>query len=84
MSAQLPIQPSRVHWRLVRVCAIYVLAMLAAGAMAQPRLERNGIALYWGLVPAAVVSQRHAIEDLHGGLPIGGGKKGEPPCRCIV
>ena len=26
------------------------------------------------MVPAAVVSQQHAIEELHGGLPIGGGK----------
>lgn len=30
--------------------------------------------LYWGLVPAAIVSQQHAAQDLHGGPPAGGGR----------
>lgn len=37
-------------------------------------MERDGIVLYWGLVPGAVVSQQHALEEIHGGLPRGGGK----------
>ena len=74
MSARAPVQTSGAPWRLLRAGAVYALAMLAGGAMAQSRLERGGIALYWGLVPAAVVSQQHAIDELHGGLPIGGGK----------
>ncbi|SCK20689.1 hypothetical protein VAR608DRAFT_1539 [Variovorax sp. HW608] len=41
---------------------------------AQQRVERDGVAVYWGLVPEAIVSQQHAIEELHGGPPPGGGK----------
>lgn len=41
---------------------------------AEERMERDGIVLYWGLVPGAIVSQQHAIEELHGGRPPGGGK----------
>lgn len=43
-------------------------------AAAQERQERAGVVLYWGLVPAAIVSQQHAVEELHGGRPPGGGK----------
>jgi hypothetical protein len=46
---------------------------LPALAAAQSRLERNGVVLYWGLVPAAVVSQQHALDEMHGGPPVGGG-----------
>lgn len=37
-------------------------------------MEREGLVLYWGLVPEAIVSQQHAISELHGGRPAGGGK----------
>lgn len=54
--------------------AAVLLAGAAAAAHAQERLEREGVVLYWGLVPSAVVSQQHAEQDLHGGSPKGGGK----------
>lgn len=61
----------------MRGAAVSVLTLAAAAsfsAQAQERLERDGIALYWGLVPAAIVSQQHAVSELHGGRPPGGGK----------
>jgi hypothetical protein len=30
--------------------------------------------MYWGLVPAAVVSQQHALEEMHGAIPKDGGQ----------
>lgn len=45
-----------------------------AGSWAQERIERDGVVLFWGLVPSAIVSQQHAAEELHGGPPAGGGK----------
>lgn len=30
--------------------------------------------MYWGLVPAAVVSDKHALNQLHGGVPQDGGQ----------
>lgn len=51
-----------------------LLALAASIASAQSRLERDGIQLYWGLVPAAVVSQKHALEEMHGALPKDGGQ----------
>jgi hypothetical protein len=52
------------------------LALLSWSALsqAQERLERQGVILYWGLVPEAIVSRQHAIDELHGGRPPGGGK----------
>lgn len=59
--------------------ALSILALTArspaqARAMRSERLENEGVVLYWGLVPEAIVSQQHAIDDLHGGRPPGGGK----------
>lgn len=51
-----------------------VLACSFAVVRAQERLEREGVVLYWGLVPSAVASRQHAEEELHGGRPPGGGK----------
>jgi hypothetical protein len=59
-------------WR--RFALALGLLLSAAAPQAQQRLEGAGIALYWGLVPAAIVSQQHAVEELHGGRPPGGGK----------
>jgi len=57
-------------------CLVAGLALVAAsfGTAAQGRLERDGVVLYLGLVPEAIVSQQHAISELHGGRPVGGGK----------
>jgi hypothetical protein len=59
--------------RLARLGAVALLCAVPVLAAAQPRLEREGVVLYWGLVPAAVVSQQHALDEMHGGPPIGGG-----------
>ena len=53
---------------------VAALGLAAATAHAQGRLERDGVVLYWGLVPSGLLSQEHAQEDLHGGRPPGGGK----------
>jgi len=54
--------------------ALTLLALVPAIAIAQARLEREGVVLYWGLVPAAIVSQKHALEDMHGVVPKDGGQ----------
>lgn len=59
---------------LIRACVVTLAVLLASTAHAQERIEREGLVLYWGLVPAAVVSQQHALEELPGGRPPGGGK----------
>ena len=64
---------------LSKLAALFTLALLALVpsitlAQAQARLEREGVVLYWGLVPAAVVSQKHALEDMHGVVPKDGGQ----------
>lgn len=56
------------------LAAAGALLSAAAGVSAQERLERDGIVLYWGVVPAAIVSQQHALSELHGRAPVGGGK----------
>ena len=43
-------------------------------AFAQARMARDGVALYWGLVPGAVVEDKHALADLHGGPRNDGGQ----------
>ena len=53
---------------------LLLLATMLSPALAQSRLERSGVTLYWGLVPAAVVADKHALADLHGGPPKGGGQ----------
>lgn len=57
-----------------RIFAAAGLAVLATFAHGQGRIERDGIALYWGLVPSALVSQQHAQKELHGKRPGGGGR----------
>jgi hypothetical protein len=51
-----------------------LLAVMLSPAQGQSRLERSGVTLYWGLVPAAVVADQHALAELHGGGPKGGGQ----------
>ncbi|MEW6703625.1 MAG: hypothetical protein AB1430_02090 [Pseudomonadota bacterium] len=47
--------------------AVLIWALALGSAMAQARQEREGIVLYWGLVPAAVVEEKHATAEMHGG-----------------
>lgn len=54
--------------------AATLIACFATVSNAQQRVEREGVVLFWGLVPSAVVSQQHAEEELHGGRPPGGGR----------
>lgn len=53
----------------------FALAGLAAQpASAQARLEREGVVMYWGLVPAAVLLDKHSPEEMHGIVPKDGGQ----------
>jgi hypothetical protein len=53
---------------------LLLLGAAVGPALAQNRLDRSGITLFWGLVPAAVVADKHALAELHGGPPSGGGQ----------
>jgi hypothetical protein len=53
---------------------LLLLVAMLSPALAQSRMERSGVTLYWGLVPAAVVADKHALAELHGGPPEGGGQ----------
>lgn len=60
-----------------KLAALFTLALFTFGpSLAQPRarLERDGVTMYWGLVPAAVVSQKHALTEMHGIVPSDGGQ----------
>ncbi|MGV8822795.1 hypothetical protein [Methylibium petroleiphilum] len=62
-------------WRFAATAwLMLLLATVLSPALAQSRLERSGVTLYWGLVPAAVVAEKHALAELHGGPPKGGGQ----------
>jgi hypothetical protein len=65
---------SSIHTKLIGLFAILLLALAPSIASAQQRLHRDGVVLYWGLVPAAVVSQKHALEEMHGVVPKDGGQ----------
>ena len=68
---------SFIQSKLAALFTLALLALLALGpsiTLAQARLEREGVVLYWGLVPAAVVSEKHALEDMHGIVPNDGGQ----------
>lgn len=42
---------------------ICVLALPSVETLAQARLEREGVVLYWGLIPAAIASERLDLEE---------------------
>jgi len=65
---------SAIRSTLFTLSTMLVLALAASVASAQSRQEREGVLLYWGLVPAAVVSQKHALEEMHGAVPKDGGQ----------
>lgn len=51
-----------------------VFAAACGNAFGQSKLDRDGVTVYSGLVPAPVVSDKHALDQLHGGGPKGGGQ----------
>ena len=59
--------------KLAALLALVLFALAPSLALAQARQERDGVVLYWGLVPAEVVSQQHAQDAMHGGAPKNGG-----------
>lgn len=67
-----PPLPAAIRRIVVTICLLMATALVPA--QAQSRLERSGVTLYWGLVPAAVVADKHALAELHGGPPRGGGQ----------
>lgn len=60
--------------RFLMSCLVAAFA-LAPPAHAQARMEHEGVVLYWGLIPAAIASQRFDVEDTHGAAESGGGKR---------
>ncbi len=62
------------HARIASLFTAMLPAIASPLASAQARLERDGVVLYWGLVPAAVVSGKHALEEMHGVVPRDGGQ----------
>lgn len=50
------------------------LLLKAPTAFAQGSQERAGVALYWGVVPAAIVDEQHDPNQLHGLPPADGGQ----------
>ena len=65
-------------WNQMRsALLLLVLLWLAPWQVsAQARMERDGVTLYWGLVPGAVLEDKHALADLHGGARGDGGSRG--------
>lgn len=59
---------------LVGLLTLWLLALGPSPATAQSRVEREGVVMHWGLVPAAVASQKHALEEMHGIVPKNGGQ----------
>lgn len=53
---------------------LVVLVVSAPLARAQQSIERDGIVLFWGLVPAAIVSDKHPLTAMHGVVPRDGGQ----------
>lgn len=60
------------NWKYVRWLIMAALFTMPSHLLAQSRSERDGVVLYWGLLPAAIVAQRHALEEMHGTVPSGG------------
>jgi len=59
-------------WRHFGCLIVAALFVIPSHLLAQSRLERDGVVLYWGLMPAAIAAQRHALEEMHGTIPSGG------------
>jgi hypothetical protein len=63
-----------IHSKVFGLVAALLLATAPTPALAQARQVREGVTLYWGLVPAAVVAEKHALEEMHGVVPHAGGQ----------
>lgn len=64
----------RSAWGLPALLLLALLWLTPWHVSAQARQDREGVTLYWGLVPAAIVEDKHAIADLHGGPRKDGGE----------
>ena len=69
---RLTIHPSQI--KRLALLGLVLFAVAYSNAFGQSKLDREGVTIYWGLVPAAVVSDKHALDELHGGGPKGGGQ----------
>ncbi len=67
-------KPYRMRWAAWLSVVLLPLLLWSSPSAAQVRIDKGGVTLYWGLVPAAVVAQKHSVEDLHGGPPKTGGQ----------
>jgi hypothetical protein len=67
-------KPYRLRRRAWLAAVLLPLLLWAAPSAAQSRIDKGGVTLYWGLVPAAVVAQKHSLEELHGGPSKAGGQ----------
>jgi hypothetical protein len=62
-------------WRLATTTwLLLLLATMLSPVLAQSRLERSGVTLRWKLELADIVADKHALAELHGGPPRGGGQ----------
>lgn len=75
MHVRTPLAGDRLGRRRLFLVALTIWLTVPGLAFAQGRQERDGLVLYWGLVPAALVTQGHALENLHGGPPSGKGRQ---------
>jgi len=64
----------RTAFSLPAMMLMALLWLTSWDAFAQARQDREGVTLYWGLVPAAIVAEKHALGELHGGPPRGAGQ----------
>jgi hypothetical protein len=60
--------------RRLTLVLLVLLWLAPLQAFAQARLDRDGVTLYWGLVPGAIAEDKHALADLHGGPRKDGGE----------
>lgn len=65
---------SSIRSKFIALFTLALFALAPSVGLAQSRLVRDGVVLYWGLVPAAVVAEKHALEDMHGVMPRSGGQ----------
>ena len=67
--------PGAQLWIALLVPLVAVALLLAPRTgLAEQRAEREGIVLFWGLVPAEIVSAEHSLKTMHGVVPADGGQ----------
>ena len=60
--------------RVMVLSVFFLLNAFSWDTWAQSKLDREGVTLHWGLVPAPIAAKQHDIDQLHGGPPKGGGQ----------